>query len=292
MSHNGLDIRNIAIATDFSPWSDRAMHHGLLVARSYGAAVHILHTVRRSEFSLVPDIFVDLDDLADRDCRNLLGRLHASRSLDNLEYRCWNLHGEVSSVFEDFVRDQNIDLLVLGTRGRSGISKLLLGSVAEEIFQCVSCPVLRVGPGSRGAARQLSLKSVLFATDLSPQSFTAIPCALAAAKMWHAGVDVLHACSPDSPNCEPRIEAYRNKLDTMNGSDPGLSIRYHVLPGEPSSTVLDFARNNKEDLIVLGLDNHRSLYGGPPLSHAYEIERQARCPVLSVRSGPDYSFHR
>jgi nucleotide-binding universal stress UspA family protein len=288
--HDGVAIRNIAIATDFSPWSDSAMQHALLVARWYGAAVHILHTVRLSEFSLVPDILVPLDDLADRDCKDLIARLHASHSLDNLEYRCWNLHGEVASVFEDFVRDQNIDLMVLGTRGRSGISKLLLGSVAHEIFRCVSCPVLTVGPWSRGVSRQLRLKNVLFATDLSSPTVMAMPYVISAAKMWRAGIDVLHVCSTNSSGCEQRMEVYRNALQAMNGNQPQLSIRSHVVPGAPSSTVLDFACKNKADLIVLGLENHRSLYGGPPLSHSYEVVREAPCPVLSVRSAPLITF--
>jgi nucleotide-binding universal stress UspA family protein len=287
LPYDGLAIRNIAVATDFSPWSDRAMQHALVIARWYGATLHILHTVRRSEFSFVPDLMVQLDELAERDCEDLMGRLHAAHKLDGITHHLSNLYGEVST-FGDFVRGQNIDLLVLGTRGRSGISKLVLGSVAEEILHCVSCPVLTVGPWSRGAASRLALKNVLFATDLSPQSTAALPYVLAAAKSWHAAVDVLHVCSPDHSDSGPRMEAYRRRLDALTDSEPQLSIRYHVVPGEPSPVVLDFAGQNNEDLIVLGLDDRRSLYEGPPLSHAYEIVRQARCPVLSVRSAPAY----
>jgi nucleotide-binding universal stress UspA family protein len=82
------------------------------------------------------------------------------------------------------------------------------------------------------------------------------------------------------------MEAYRRRLDALTASEPRLSIRYHMVAGEPSPAVLDFASQNNEDLIVLGLNNHRSLYGSPPLSHAYEIVRQARCPVLNVRFAP------
>ena len=280
-----LAIKNIAIATDFSPCSERAMQHALVIARWYGAALHILHTVRRSEFLFVPDLMVQLDELAERDSEELMGRLRTTHSLDNIEHRFWKLQGEVST-FGDFVRDQNIDLLVLGTRGRTGLSKLLLGSVAEQVFHCVSCPVLTVGPLSRGAATQLVLKKVLFATDLSLQSTAALPYVVAAAKAWRAAIDVLHVCSADHSDREYLMQDYRHRVDAVTASEPGLSIRYHLMPGEPSPTVLDFARQNNQDLIVLGLDNHRSLYDGPPLSHAHEIVRQARCPVLSVRSAP------
>jgi nucleotide-binding universal stress UspA family protein len=283
LTHDGVTICNIAIATDFSPWSDRATQHGLLVARQYGACVHILHAVRRSEFWLVPDMLVPLDTLADQDSEDLIARLRAKHSLDNLDYRCWNLDGEVP-VLEDFVRDHEIDLMVLGTRGRKGISKLLMGSVSEEISGCVSCPVLTVGPWSRGAAAKLELKNVLFATDLSPRSAVAMPYVVAAAKMWGAGIHVLHVCSGDSHDCEQRMEACTNSLRAMGGSYPGLSIRSHVVPGEPSSAILEFARQNEDGVIILGLANDRSVYGGRPLPHTYRIVCEALCPVLSVRS--------
>ena len=278
-------IRNIAVATDFSPWSDRAMQHALVIARWYGAVLHIFHTVRRSEFSFVPDLMVRMDKLAERDCEDLKNRLNAAHGLEGINHHFWMLYGEVST-FDDFVGDHNIDLMVLGTRGRSGISKFFLGSVTEEIFHCVSCPVLTVGPSSRGAASRLALKNVLFATDLSPQSTAALPYVLAASRAWGAPVDVLHVCSPHGSDSELRMDAYRRQVDALTATDPSISIRYHLVQGEASPAVLDFACQNKEDLIVLGLDNHRSLYDGPSVSHAYEIVRQARCPVLSVRSAP------
>lgn len=287
-----LAIRNIAIATDFSPWSERALQHAIVIARRYGATLHILHTVRPSEFCFVPDVVVQLDELAEWDFEALVGRLQADHSLDQIEYRLWNLHGEVSAVFGDFVRERHIDLLVLGTRGRSGISKLILGSIAEQISHCVSCPVLTIGPSSRGAARQVQLQNVLFATDLSAESIAAVPYVLSAAKTWSSGIDLLHVCSSEISDCDRRMLEYSLRLEALTRGEPQLSIRYHLLPGEPSQAVLKFARDNKGDLIVLGLDSQRSIYGGPALSHAYDIVRQARCPVLSVRSADIASMRR
>jgi nucleotide-binding universal stress UspA family protein len=262
------------------------MRHALVIALWYGAALHIIHTVRRSEFSFVPDVMVQLDELAERDFEGLVGRLSADHSLDQIEHRFWNVCGEVSDVFGDFVQEQKIDLLVLGTRGRSTISKLILGSIAEQISHSVSCPVLTVGPWSRGASPRLVLKSVLFATDLSTESIAALPYVVSAAKAWGCGIDVLHVCSSQHPDRDDRIMDYGRRLEALTRGEPQLSIRYHALPGEPSPAVLKFARESRQDLIVLGLDNLRSLYGGPVLSHAYEIVRQARCPVLSVCSAP------
>ncbi|MGO9337297.1 MAG: universal stress protein [Terracidiphilus sp.] len=282
--HSAPVIRNIAVATDFCPWSERALQHALVLARHFGAVLHILHVVRRTEFSFVPDLMVRLDELAERDFDDLIGRLNAAHSLVNIEHRCWNIDGDISGVFEDFVRDHRIDLMILGTRGRTGISKFLLGSIAQEIFHFVSCPVLTLGPWSRGATRQLQLNKVLFATDLSPESAAVIPYVLMPATTWRAEIDLLHICSSANSQCQNRMEDLRRGMEVRASGEAPLVVRHHVLPGPPSPAVLNFAMQEKADLIVLGLDHHRSLYGGPSVSHAYEIVRQARCPVLSVSS--------
>lgn len=276
------EMKNIAIATDFSQWSDLAMEHALMIARWYGAKLHILHTIRPSEFSFVPNLMVQLDQVAERDCENLLGRLHAARKLDGIAHRLWNLYGEVTT-FGDFVRNQRIDLLVVGTRGRSGISKLVFGSIAEQIFHCVSCAVLTVGPWARDTSRRLALNSLVFATDLSSASIAAMPYVMTAAKPWCARVEVLHVCTADRSDSQLAMEAYRSRLEEITTREPWLSIRYHQAHGEASPVVVNFASERKADLIVLGPADHHSLHQGPTLSDAYEIVRQARCPVLSVR---------
>jgi len=77
------------------------------------------------------------------------------------------------------------------------------------------------------------------------------------------------------------MERFSRTMDSFTRGEGDVAVRYHMHPGTPSATVLNFARQNNEDLIVLGLDRHRSLYSGPSLSHAYEIVRQSKCPVLS-----------
>lgn len=285
LSDSSLAIRNIAIATDFSPWSDRAMQHALVIARRFGAVLHVLHIIRRSEFAFVPDLMVQLDELAERDCEDMMSVLRAGHSLDGIEHHCWNLYGECSEVFGEFVRDQKIDLLVLGTRGRTGISKLLLGSIAEEISQCVACPVLAIGPSSRRATSQLEVKRVLFATDLSRESYSAIPYVLTAANTWGADIDVLNLCLSANSNAQHAIGDLKRKIDLLAEGKQDLSVRYYIQPGTPPATVLNFARHNKEDLIVLGFDHHSFPFSGSLLSHAYEIVRRSTCPVLGIRSG-------
>jgi nucleotide-binding universal stress UspA family protein len=277
-------IRNIAIATDFSPWSDRAMQHALAIAHRFGAALHVVHAVRRSEFVFVPDLMVPMHEVAERDCENMMGLLRHAHSLDGIEHHCWTLGGECSEVFGEFVRDHNIDLLVLGTRARTGISKLLLGSIAEEIALSVPCPVLAIGPSSRAATRNLQVKRLLFATHLSLEASAAIPYVLTAAKAWDAEIDILPLCIPEASKWQQSMDAFNRKLDFLAAGKREISVLSLIQAAAPSAAVLDCALQNKEDLIVFGLDHRAPAHDGTPLPHADEILRQARCPVLSVRS--------
>ena len=283
---SNVPVRNVAIATDFSSWSDRATRHALLVARRFGAVIHFLHAVRRSEFALVPDLMVELDVLAQRDCDEMIARLRAVHELDSIEARYWSADGEISEVFGDLIREHCIDLLILGTRGRSGISRFFSGSIAQQISQYVPCPILTVGPQTRGAGREILLNRMLFFTDLSEESRAAIPYVLTAAEAWNAEIDVLTTSSSENSDCLRSIKEFGHAIENLAKPEAHSSIHYHLIPGKPSDAVLDFARQNKEDLIVLGLDRRRSLHGGAHLGDAYEIVSQANCPVLSVRSTP------
>lgn len=286
----GVAIQNVAVATDFSPCSEHAVEHGLAIARHFGATLHFLHLLRPSKFYLVPEMIPALADAAGRDCEQLVDRLARQHQLEGVEYRRWVEEGEIADIAGRFIDDHRIDLLILGTHGRSGMERLLLGSVAQQMFHSVRCPVLTVGPRSPGAGKHLQLKRVLFSTDLSHESLAAVPYVLTAVREWHAALDVLHICASGKP--EHREAEHREAMDRLreelagglDDSNDASSPRCSVLPGKPAACVLDFAGRNQEDLIVLGLKPHRALYSAPLWSHAYEIVRQARCPVLSIRS--------
>jgi nucleotide-binding universal stress UspA family protein len=266
------------------------MQHGLAVARHFGATLHFLHLVRPSKFAYLPEMVPAADDAAVRDSERLMDRLERSHQLDGIDFHPWVKEGEVSQVVGSFVREQEIDLLITGTHGRSGFPRLVLGSVAQEIFHYVRCPVLTVGPRSPGAGPELQLQRVLFSTDLSRESLAAIPYVLTAVEEWHAALDLLHVCS--TPNPTPGgahaalMHDLRARMDTLLGEKEHPPLHEHLLTGKPGPCVIDFATRHREDLIVLGLKPHRALYNGPFWSHAYEIVRHAPCPVLSVRTAP------
>jgi nucleotide-binding universal stress UspA family protein len=221
-----------------------------------------------------------LADAAARDSDQLIDHLFRAHRLDGIECRRWVEQGEIPAIAGAFVAQHHIDLLIVGTHGRTGLPRLLLGSVAQQIFHNVSCPVLCVGPRAPGAGPRPQLHRALFSTDLSPESIAAVPWVLTAVADWHAELDVLHVCQSGKPEHRAAVDAIVARL----AAEGAPSVEGHCLTGKPAPCVLDFAASRHADLIVLGLKPHRALYSGPPWSHAYEIVRQASCPVLSIRA--------
>lgn len=277
-------VKNIAIATDFTQCTERALEHGMAVARHFGSSLHVLHLVRPSAFPFSPDMIPALDDAAVRDCDQLIDRLRKAHQLDGIDLHQHVLQGEIHDLVGDFVRRQRIDLMVVGTHGRSGIPRLLHGSAAQQIFHSVRCPVLVVGPRSPGAGPRLQLRRILFCTDLSRESLAAVPYVVTAMRMWHTGLDVLHVCAEPQSEHSRLMSDLRSRFDDLLDGSGETAVRCHLLTGKPAPCVLQFAHDNREDLIVFGLKAH--LYSGPLWAHAYEIVRHAECPVLSIRTPP------
>lgn len=276
-------IHNVAVATDFADTSEHPVQHALAIARHFGATLHLLHLVRPSKFAFVPEMIPAIDEAAGRDSDQYVARLTGTHLLEGVQLERWVEQGEIPEVIHGFVRDHRIDMLVVGTHGRSGIPRLLFGSVAQQIFHSVRCPVLVVGPRAPGSGPELQLKTLLFATDLSPESLAAVPWVLTAVGDWHTALDILHICSSGKPEHEQRLNDLKASIDAaLEGREYG-EVRTHLLRGKPMPCVTDFAVRHHADAIVLGLKPHRGVYAGPFWTHAYEIMRHAPCPVLSVR---------
>lgn len=277
-------IQNVAVATDLAQSSDHAVQHALAIARHFSARLHFLHLVRPSEFVYAPEMIPTMDEAALRDCDGLIRRLRQYHQLDGIEFRCSVRDGEVEDILPGYVATEHIDLMLVGTHGRSGVPRLLHGSVAQQIFHAVRCPVVVVGPHAPGAGPHLQISKVLFATDLSDESLAALPWVLTTLREWHTELDIAHVCSHPQQTHRFLLEQLRSNVEDLAALVEHGRVSAHILTGNPAAAILSFAEKHHTDLIVLGLKPQRALYAGPVWCHAYDIVRQAPCPVLSVRS--------
>ncbi len=190
----GAGIRNVLIATDFSRCSNLALSFGLELAHGYQANAYVVFVVPTDQFMVAgPDAFTAAKDAARRDLLELKHELRKKHSyLEGEDYHLFLLEGDVAQEILDFARQREIDVIVVGTHGRGGLGRALMGSVAETVFRQSPVPVLTLGPHLHRVARAGTPRNILVPVDFTPASEQAAHYAIAMAKEHGATLTMLH----------------------------------------------------------------------------------------------------
>ena len=160
-------FNNILLATDFSPASDRALEYAASLARRYCSMVYLTHIITVDGYPMVsPEFAASSLEKRHAEAENKFRELLKSGRLFALPRKAVIQEGNLWASIENLIEEYHIDLLVVGTHGVSAVRKVLIGSVAEEIFRKAKVPVLTVGPSTgKEPMYDLEFKNILFATD-------------------------------------------------------------------------------------------------------------------------------
>jgi nucleotide-binding universal stress UspA family protein len=288
LSNTGVSIHTVLIATDFSRPSSAAMSHGFELARRYQAETHLVFVTPTEDYMLaVPESIGYARDAARRDLLELQDELKQNFDYEEgSDYHAHLLEGPVADSILDCARKRHADLIVLGTHGRGSLGKMLMGSVAEQIFRHSSIPVLTIGPNARH--RNVEPKNIVLATNCSPASERAAHYACSLAREHHSILTVVHALEhvPEHAQCDrERItQAVIEKLAELIAKDSGgFDVRYEVGYGPPLRVILHAAMDCGADYLVLGVHQRPGLLDRFMWPTAYGVVREASCPVLTVR---------
>src|SRR5271157_340003 len=285
-----LLLKHILVAIDFSPISIVALRHALGMARRYYSTVSLLHVIDPSIYGAAgPDGISADTECAQRDAERIEASLRREGSLEGLRFDSMVKVGPVWPTIADAIEEKGSALLVLGTQGRTGFRKLVLGSVAEKAFREAPCPVLTVGPKVlQSKSSGAEAKHFLVPTDLSPQSMNALPYGLSLARATGGDLTLLHVVRSRVESSIHDVESIREmktRLTEYLQLHPGTETMAHFLveAGPPAHVIVRVAEHRKMDIIVMGLRAWAS-DSQPMWRTAYAVVTQAPCPVLSMRS--------
>jgi nucleotide-binding universal stress UspA family protein len=285
-------LKNILWATDFSPASEAALPQALQIAVQYGSKLYIAHVISPELLELLPSetmlkIVQDARGCAQEKMDSLL-RTARERGVE-----CQPLVGEgaIWDVLQDMIRDNGIDLIVVGTHGRRGLEKLLLGSVTEEVFRLAPCPVLTVGPKTLPMrSRDVELSHILYPVAFVPDPSAAAAYAVSLAEEYHARLTFMKVFEGTVPFPELEGEVQEPVRHWMDdhvpvGSDLRKRTCFEPGFGPAAEAILKFAADRAVDLIVMGVKRLDPVMAAhlPKSDTAYEVVRSAQCPVLTVR---------
>jgi len=282
-----ISLKNILLATDFSPGSETAVKYAQAIARRHTSRVHTIHVNSPDSYNLLdPDAFAITFNGQEANTRNISDVLHGL--LTGLPSQTPLRQGAVWEVISDVVKRNEIDLLVLASHGRHGIPRLVLGSIAEDVFRNVSCPVLTVGPDVKPCnSREMKIKKVLLATHFEAGS-TAPAYAALLCNEFGAELTVLHVAEENKVASNGKNG--RELAQQLNSVVPPEACLWRkpvcVLKyGLPSANILEVAQQMQADLIVLGARHPEpaKINSHLPWATAARVIAEAECPVLTVR---------
>jgi nucleotide-binding universal stress UspA family protein len=285
-------IANILYATDFSPAAIAALPYVRGIAMRYGSKVHVLHVRPQMSYAfvtpnMVPNV-MEIQERLETEETNELDQFFA-RIPHDIVFES----GELSEEVDKLIHSKLIDLVVIGTNGRTGAAKVLLGSVAAEILRQAPCPVLTVGPHCAGKANtDLEMREILYATDFSPESIAAAPYAISLAQENQAEITLVNVIPRSVGTVLVHAEEYFDsswrRLRNMVPPEAELwcTPTCIVTTGQPAEAILKLTWDRRPDLIVLGAKNvEHSMGVATHLSSAtaQTVIANAPCPVLTVR---------
>ena len=206
-----ISLKNILFPTDFSPFSNAALPFASTLARIYGATILMTHVVPPQPHLEVPlDRLPAQDDSAVLDARQKLTELIHDPAVSGIQCEVEVWRGQLAGVISELIHDRSVDFVVLGTHGHHGLSKLVLGSGAEQIYHTASCPVMTVGPRVH-RAEDWKLRRILCPVDLAEDPTPVLQYALSLAEENQAEIIILEAIPLVPWQHRPMVEERRRR---------------------------------------------------------------------------------
>jgi nucleotide-binding universal stress UspA family protein len=279
----------ILVPTDFSPPSDAALSYARLLARTFDASLHLLHVI--GTHSTPSQAIADSRDRVPAALRDLRNRLTADDRSPNVAVLAVEAPDPAAQIVRT-ARSRDASLIVMGTHGRGGIARVLMGSVAEKVVRTATCPVFTTNGALRAPAK--GFRRILVPTDFSAPSDAALHCARRLAAGLHVLTEVsatsseLFVSEPPEARSIRLIDA-RDRLKHRITADDGVTLRVtsEVIFGSPAQIIVDYAADNCFDLIVMGTHGRTGMAHLLVGSVAERVVRTAGCPVFTTQHAWD-----
>lgn len=285
-----LAIRRILFPTDFSECAEQAFTQAAHLAERFDAELHVLNVgLPHVESANDPMGFLELVDEAPHTQSDAAFTAETGARVVHAQVRVLSPAAGIL----DYASAHDIDLIVMGTHGRRGLNRLLIGSVAEEVVRLARCPVFTIRASEDAPVR---FERILAPVDFSAFSSVAVAYAKALAALYGARLDLLHVVEevtlPGPYGIEPMptvtsgvADRAQEALLQMAAALPGeVPVEAHVLVGHAARDVLDFAAIRHTDLVVIATHGRTGIARLLLGSVAEKVVRMAPCPVFTIKS--------
>ncbi|MFC7080660.1 universal stress protein [Halorussus caseinilyticus] len=292
---------SILVPTDGSEHAERAAEHALSLARAFDSTVHFVNVVDvQTEGGLFSAGGVDREfvgRLEDRGREKIATLEELAESGDDV--RTAVVKGRPSEGILDYAEENDADLVLMGTHGRTGLNRYVTGSVAERVVRLSDAPVFTVRATERSVVGD-GYDDVLIPTDGSDCADAAVAHGIAIAEQYDATVHAVNVMNVRAMTSADEMPSQPTLLETFEergeeateavaerAREAGLDAVTAVWKGTPAVGLLDYADDEDVDLIAMGTHGRRGLDRYFLGSTTAKVVRASEVPVLSVRSSED-----
>ena len=297
-----VQVKSIICTTDFSELSDHAISYGISLARNFGAKLYLCHVIDLSSAAMYGDVITYSVGQQNRLLNYAHESLRQQMGEPSVEWEPLVTIGHTASEIARLAEDRGVDLVISTSHGRSGLKRVVLGSVTERLMRTLPCPLLVVRSPqhhfSAAGEQKMRLERILVGCDFSPDSNLAFEHGLSLAQEFQSQLFLAHVIEPQvykellKPAPEPGAEMEKDLRQQLNEKLRAMlpEEAYNrckpttvLLAGRPHVELTKYAVVQNVDLIVLGVRGRglvESLLIG---STTARVIRETPCPVLSVR---------
>jgi nucleotide-binding universal stress UspA family protein len=291
-----LKIERILCPVDFSDASGLAYDYAESFARRYDSALYVEHVIEPvgslyAYYSLA-EATSEIREHLGSQARTELQKFISAHLRNGKLPEAVIEEAPIMEGILEFARQKSIDLIVMGTHGRRGMDRFLLGSVTEKVLRKSKCPVLAVRKTAHRFTSQdnendeIDLRRIVICTDFSEASRQALNYALSLAMEFNADLTLLHVLENIPDDAE--IEELSNELKKRMGdlipaeAQDWCGIKYVVRLGRPYQEILQLALETEADLVVMGVRGRNALDLAVFGSTTHRVIQMGSCPVLAV----------
>lgn len=278
-----LEIKKILIPTDFSETGLLAMEHAIFMARLLKAHVYLLHVVEAFEYTYSlyePEIRLNDTEEINESVRDKLDKLSSRISKENLvNVSVLVGSGRAATGIAEAVKENNIDLIIMGTHGAKGFEEYFIGSNAHKVVNAAPCPVLTI----QQHAKKIGFKNIVMPIDNSLYSRQKVGHVIKLASIYGSKVHILGLLNSDEEVDEKKFDI---KLDSVENALKRADVFYvrKVVKGKNiASEALNYSEDADADLLVIMTDHESTLRGSFLGTFAKQIVNHSSIPVLSIR---------
>ncbi len=278
-------IHSVLFATDLSDNSLVALSYAASISYIYSARLFLVHVLDTAgATSQLDSPSSELRELAQFAKTKLERTSQSLLASQGIRSEVIVRHGSARDVIFQAQQECSADIVVLGSSGRKSGRGRALGSIAEAILRCMPCSVLTVGPNVERRSFPEKAQAILFPTDLSKASLTALPIAASLAADLSASLLLLHVCDTEGlPSCSGHGIDCKERLRKIATSDEvqKIGVEHFVQSGPIAERIVSLAKEKNTDLIVMAvrpgeLENGTRIHG-----IVSNVVREAHCPVLT-----------